>query len=53
MIILLDVPQRSTKIPKQSIVPVEHIEKKILLIRNQKIILDVDLAERYGVSLRG
>jgi hypothetical protein len=35
--------------PRQSIVPVEKIEKSILLIRGQKVILDRDLASLYGV----
>ena len=35
--------------PRQSIVPVEQIEKSILLIRGQKVILDRDLASLYGV----
>ena len=35
---------------KQSLVPVERIEKAILLIRGQKVMLDVDLAVLYGVS---
>lgn len=34
----------------KSLVPAESIEKKILLIRGQKVILDKDLAEIYGVS---
>lgn len=37
---------------KQSIVPVERVEKAILLIRNQKVILDADLASLYGVETR-
>lgn len=31
-------------------VPVTHIEKAILLIRGEKVILDSDLAELYGVT---
>ena len=34
---------------KHSIVPVERIEHSILLIRGQKVMLDADLAELYGV----
>jgi|GEM_PF-1882402 len=30
--------------------PVEVIEKKIMLIRGQKVMLDRDLAELYGVG---
>ncbi len=32
------------------VVPVEHIQNRILLIRGQKTILDFDLARLYGVS---
>jgi hypothetical protein len=35
-----------------SLVPVEVIEKKILLIRGQKVILDRDLADLYEVETR-
>ena len=35
---------------KQDLVPVKKIEQTILLIRNQKVILDVDLARLYGVT---
>ena len=33
-------------------VPVEQIEKAILLIRGQKVLLDGDLAELYGVKTK-
>ena len=33
-------------------VPVEAIEKRILLLRGQKVMLDEDLAELYGVETR-
>jgi hypothetical protein len=35
-----------------SLVPMEIIEKKILLIRGQKVMLDADLAELYGVETK-
>ena len=35
-----------------SLIPVEVIERKILLIRGQKVMLDADLAELYGVSTK-
>jgi hypothetical protein len=35
---------------EKSLVPVERVESRILLIRGQKVILDVDLAMLYGVS---
>ena len=34
------------------IVPIKRVEQKILLIRNQKVILDSDLAELYGVETK-
>lgn len=37
---------------KRSIIPVERIEHRILLIRGQKVILDTDLAILYGVSTK-
>jgi hypothetical protein len=36
----------------KSIVPIEVIEKKILLISGQKVMLDSDLAELYGVETK-
>jgi hypothetical protein len=35
---------------RKSIVPVERIEKRIYFIRGQKVMLDSDLAELYGVT---
>ncbi len=35
-----------------SIIPVERIEKAILVIRGQKVMLDRDLAELYGVETK-
>ncbi|PKN67815.1 MAG: DNA-binding protein [Deltaproteobacteria bacterium HGW-Deltaproteobacteria-15] len=35
-----------------SVVPVERIEKTIFVIRGQKVILDADLAELYGVKTK-
>ncbi len=37
---------------RKSIVPVERVEKTILLIRSQKVILDADLARLYGVTTK-
>lgn len=39
-------------VSKQSLVPVDRIEKAILLIRKQKVMLDADLAALYGVETR-
>jgi len=36
----------------KEIIPVERIESKILLIRGQKVMLDRDLAELYGVPTK-
>lgn len=35
-----------------ALLPAERIESKILLIRGQKVILDSDLAELYGVTIK-
>jgi len=37
---------------EESLVPVERIEKAILLIRGQKVMLDGDLAALYGVETK-
>lgn len=36
----------------KSIIPMEVIEQKILLMRGQKVMLDRDLARLYGVETR-
>ncbi len=35
-----------------ALVPVERVERAILLIRGEKVILDADLAELYGISTK-
>jgi ORF6N domain len=35
-----------------ALIPIERIERSILLIRNEKVMLDADLAELYGVTTR-
>jgi len=40
------------KIPKYEIIPPERIEKRIYLLRGQKVMLDSDLAELYGVATK-
>ncbi len=42
----------ATKIakPQTSIIPLETVSERILLIRGQKVMLDADLAELYGVT---
>ena len=37
---------------EQSLVPIERIDRSILLLREQKVMLDTDLAELYGVDTR-
>jgi phage regulator Rha-like protein len=37
---------------KDQLIPVERISSKIFLIRNEKVLLDFDLAELYGVETR-
>ena len=37
---------------KKSLVPVGKIEQRILLIRGEKVIIDADLAEFYGVQTK-
>lgn len=41
------VPNRSS-----SVIPMERIERAILLLRGQKVMLDEDLAELYGVEVK-
>jgi len=37
---------------KSVMIPIEQVERTILLIRGQKVILDSDLAKLYGVSTK-
>ncbi|MBI4745674.1 MAG: ORF6N domain-containing protein [Deltaproteobacteria bacterium] len=37
---------------KASLIPTERIERSILLLRGQKVMLDSDLAELYGVGTK-
>jgi hypothetical protein len=37
---------------KKAMVPVGKIEQRILLIRGEKVIVDADLAEFYGVPTK-
>jgi len=36
----------------KSLIPIEVIQNRILIIRGQKVIIDVDLAEIYGVATK-
>ncbi len=44
------MPQKKASKELKSFVPVEIIQSKIYLIRGQKVMLDKDLAELYGVE---
>ena len=37
---------------KKAIVPVGKVEQRILLVRGEKVIVDADLAEFYGVPTK-
>ena len=39
-------------VDKKLMIPIERVEKAILLIRGQKVILDADLAKLYGVTTK-
>jgi hypothetical protein len=39
-------------VAKESLIPAERIERSILLIRGQKVLLDSDLAELDGVATK-
>jgi hypothetical protein len=45
-------PQVIGMVNRKSLIPVDRIEKAILLIRGQKIMLDADLAALYGVETK-
>ncbi len=40
------------RVANQSLVPLERIDQAILLIRGQKVMLDADLANLYGVTTK-
>ena len=37
---------------KSTLIPAERIERRILFLRGQKVMLDFELAELYGVEAR-
>ena len=45
------MPRQSTPVDRPAI-PVELIERRIYVIRHQKVMLDSDLAELYGVRTK-
>ncbi|KPL05091.1 MAG: DNA-binding protein [candidate division Zixibacteria bacterium SM1_73] len=46
------IPRSSGKATNQSLVSVEQIERSILFIRGEKVMLDADLAFLYGVKTK-
>jgi hypothetical protein len=42
------MPKASTK----SLIPIERVERKIYVLREEKVMLDSDLAELYGVNAK-
>jgi hypothetical protein len=46
------LPQVIGMVNKKSLIPVDRIEKAILLLHGQKVMLDADLAELYGVETK-
>jgi phage regulator Rha-like protein len=46
------LPQVIGMVNKKSLIPANRIEKAILLIRGQKVMLDADLAALYGVETK-
>ena len=36
----------------QKMIPIESVEQRIFVIRGQKVILDTDLAQLYGVTTK-
>lgn len=49
---ILEVPMADELGPLAVTIPVDRIAGRILLIRGQKVILDSDLAELYGVPTK-
>jgi hypothetical protein len=43
---------KSQIVTSKSVIPRERIESRILLLRGQKVMLDADLAELYGVETK-
>lgn len=39
-------------VKKQTKIPLENVQRRILLIRSEKVMVDADLAELYGVTTR-
>jgi hypothetical protein len=48
----IDQPRKSSMVRRASLIPAERIERAILLIRGQKVMLDEDLARLYVVKTK-
>jgi hypothetical protein len=48
----IQILDQGREMAEKSLLPVERIEKHILLIRREKVMLDSDLAELYGVATK-
>jgi hypothetical protein len=40
------------KMPKRLLTPAHHIESRVLFLRHRRVILDVDIAQLYGVPAK-
>jgi hypothetical protein len=45
-------PARRVTEDRTDLIPVERVARSILLVRGQKVLLDVDLAALYGVPVK-
>ena len=43
-------PAKASSPRQAAVIPISAIEKRIYLLRGQKVMLDLDLAELYGVT---
>jgi len=39
-------------IKKESLIPIESIAQRILMMRDQKVMIDADLADLYGIETK-
>jgi len=49
---MVKLPKVIGMVNEKSLIPTDRIEKAILLIRGQKVMLDADLAALYGVETK-
>src|SRR4051812_13630077 len=50
--VFIDHPRYGGNVSDKAIVPLEKIERHILLLRGEKVLLDSDLADMYGVPTK-